>query len=103
MTFPDKPGIPTKGPWVVGHQQRIISRGWPILDPEDGTVLAYVLGTSHPELQANARLIAAAPELWEFLLAIRCVVEAIDGTSVENEQLVDEYRRMLTKITGEPS
>lgn len=55
----------TPGPWTVGAHQKIISRGWSIRIPEDGSAIAYVLGEKNPELHANARLIAAAPELLE--------------------------------------
>lgn len=65
----------TPGRWEIGPHQRIISGGWSIRIA-DGSAIAYVLGEKNPELQANARLIAAAPELLE---ALKQIVDAADG------------------------
>lgn len=56
----------TPGLWSIGPHQRIISRGWGIRISDDSAI-AYVLGEKNPELQANARLIAAAPDILEAL------------------------------------
>ena len=55
----------SSGPWHIGEHQRIISSGWSIRVPSDGSAIAYVLGEKNPELQANARLIAGAPAVLE--------------------------------------
>jgi hypothetical protein len=56
----------------------------------------YVIG----ENAANARLIAAAPDLLDVLLRAKDIIEALDGTSTENEKLVDDYRAVLAKVEG---
>lgn len=52
--------------------------------------------------QGNAVLIAAAPEMHDLLVKLRNAVEALDGTSVENECLVDTYRALMARLP-EPS
>ena len=39
-------------------------------------------------------------EIVDVLLRARDAIEALDGTSVENERLVDDYRAVVTKATG---
>ena len=39
-------------------------------------------------------------EIVNVLLRARDAIEALDGTSVENERLVDDYRTVVTKATG---
>lgn len=53
--------------------------------------------------EVNAILIAAAPELLDVLIRARDAIEALDGTSVENEKLVDDYRAAIAKATGATS
>ena len=69
----------TPGPWSIGEHQKIISTGWSIRIPSDGSAIAYVLGERNPELQANARLIAAAPDLLAALKELLHMPE-FDGT-----------------------
>jgi len=69
----------TPGPWSIGEHQKIISTGWSIRIPSDGSAIAYVLGERNPELQANARLIAAAPDLLAALQELLHMPE-FDGT-----------------------
>jgi len=57
----------TPGPWKIGQHLPITSIGWSVTIAEDGSAIAYVLGDKNPELRANARLIAAAPDLLEAL------------------------------------
>ena len=56
----------TPGPWRIGPHQQILSQGWSIRIGDDSAI-AYVLGKENPELRANARLIAAAPSLYEYV------------------------------------
>jgi hypothetical protein len=89
----------TPGPWRVKPN----SVGGPTVGPE-GSVVAdirtyggpHVGGRQHPQTDANARLIAAAPDLLE---ALRCACNYIDklgGTS-------SPYRALLALATGEQS
>jgi hypothetical protein len=54
----------------------------------------------YDERNANVRLLAAAPELLSVLIRAKDAIEALDGTTVENEQLVDDYRTAINKATG---
>lgn len=86
----------TPGPWEREAQAiRIQTMGWPINDPRDGSRLAVVLGEKSEELRANARLIAAAPDL---LAALR---KLIDVTPVEydyaGEPMDREFGAALTE------
>lgn len=87
----------TPGPWQVKPN----SVGGPAVGPE-GSVVAdirtyggpHVGGRQHPQTDANARLVAAAPDLLE---ALRCACNYIDklgGTS-------SPYRALLARATGE--
>lgn len=87
----------TPGPWQVKPN----SVGGPTVGPE-GSVVAdirtyggpHVGGRQHPQTDANARLIAAAPDLLE---ALRCACNYIDklgGTS-------SPCRALLARATGE--
>ena len=48
----------------------------------------------------DAFLVAAAPELLDVLLRAGFAIEALDGTSVENEKLVDDYRYVINNAKG---
>lgn len=56
------------------HHTNVISKGWAIRD-EDGSAVAYVLGTDEGEAETLKRLIAAAPDL---LAALEEVVAISD-------------------------
>ena len=92
----------TKGPWNIGPHQKIISSGWSIRINDDSAI-AYVLGEKNPELQANARLIAAAPEMFAALVALLPhAARAIQGTT-EGQPLIDAARAAIAKTTQEPA
>lgn len=58
----------TKGPWVA---RRMHTGGFDIFDPRNRDVVTvYGGGVEIESLEANARLISAAPELLEALLAV---------------------------------
>jgi hypothetical protein len=59
----------------------------------------FVIG----ENEANARLIAQAPTMHDLLLRLADAIEALDGTSVENEKLVDDYRAWHAQSTLQPA
>lgn len=56
----------TPGPWTVQPNSRTVGRGAWIHD-ETGNNVALACGTSDENANANAHLIAAAPELYEAL------------------------------------
>lgn len=48
---------------------------------------------------ANARLIAEAPMMFDILSRAAHVIESLDGTTTENERLVDDYRALKAKFS----
>jgi hypothetical protein len=48
----------------------------------------------------QARLMAKSPVMHDLLVRLKDAVEALDGTSVENEELVDEYRILMQDLLG---
>lgn len=47
-------------------------------------------------------VVGAAPEMLDVLRRSKYAIEALDGTSVENEKLVDDYRAVMAKAEGQP-
>ncbi len=101
----DQTGKPTPGPWeIVAHggdqnPQRIIGvRGGPM-----------IANTLHGNDQANARLIAAAPELYEALKAFKAItgaflVSQIHGAPYSGPTLENELKQIdaaLAKAGGD--
>ncbi len=87
----------TPGPWQVTHEDPT-----QVCDA-DGEMrgcspIAYCTVGTRAERKANAKLIAEAPVMFDLLLRLRDTVEALDGTSAENERLVDEYRALVARI-----
>jgi len=66
----------------------------------------YVIAITEPRKLADdliasiARSYNAFPTALSLLLRLQDAVEALDGTSVENEALVDEYRAFLKDVVG---
>jgi hypothetical protein len=88
----------TPGPWTVGPHQRIISSGWSIRINDDSAI-AYALGEKNPELQANARLIAAAPDLLQVLQDVLTIfAEEYPGSPC-----FERARAAITKAGQEPT
>ena len=87
----------TSGPWLVGPQQSITSRGWSIAD-KNGDRLAFVLGEYSLELQANARLIAAAPDLLAALMLAKDMMITNDLSLPRTFEVIDEA---IAKARGE--
>ncbi len=71
---------PTPGPWVVGREAAIDYRPYHITGADGGSLVAWCAGGGPkraimgPEEGANARLIAAAPDMLE---ALRMAKETI--------------------------
>lgn len=78
----------TPGPWTCNcdtkYAQPVISVGWHVRIA-DGSSIAVVLGEKNPELQANAKLITAAPDLLEALESVHRVLRK----SGHNMELID--------------
>ena len=93
----------TTGPWKrrTLQSQPIVSTGWHI-EGEDGASLAIVLGDKSAELQANARLIAAAPDLLEALEAavgtIEYALQALEAPDkCHARDVLEEARAAINK------
>ena len=86
----------TKGPWRVQRQNPSPTTGeWMISGAKPG-YLAEVRDCGSGDVQANARLIAAAPDLLEALLRVLRDVasDGLDGWE-------DQARAAIAKATGE--
>jgi hypothetical protein len=78
----------TPGPWRLDRHSALIP------------LVPYEWAEAYGGSAANARLIAAAPDMLDVLLRAKDVIEALDGTSTDNEKLVDDYRAVLAKVEG---
>jgi hypothetical protein len=76
----------TPAPW--NYDGRIVTAS-------DGDIL-FNVGRTNEEYQANAKLIAAAPELLEALVAM---VEVFEPLANENNIRIDNVKRIIKKAT----
>lgn len=78
----------TPGPWVADHDN--------VRTPDDGGMVAKVAGDTDSQAYANARLIAAAPDL---LAALRDLVsaEGLPEGYANRAMLIDAARAALAK------
>lgn len=97
----------TPGPWSI-HETKgnggNISDRVEIAGPEEGrkrSLIASIYGFKLPEGQANARLIAAAPELYEALEAAYMVLKPQKSRFEEYVNAVTLARAALAKARGE--
>jgi len=97
----------TPGPWAThkteGNGGNIPDR-LEIVGPEEGrkrSLIASIYGFKLPEGQANARLIAAAPELYEALEAAYMVLKPQKSRFEEYVNAVTLARAALAKARGE--
>lgn len=83
----------TPGPWIAYD----FAADWWVANPEDDSGPMLRVGSDHDRREANARLIAAAPELLEALeLLLR---EEERGTVCEIDR--QTARTAIAKATGE--
>lgn len=93
----------TKGPWALGNpgdvDQPILAEGMDI-----GNVYAAECGPI--EAEANARLIAAAPDAYALMLRLESELQRLrdgkrdGGTMGELSCLLDDVQAWLSKTTG---
>lgn len=87
----------TPGPWVVRYDYVVQAPAY-----EDGRLVPvaqpYGVNCDGTDLFANARLIAAAPELLE---AIRGVIEHMEWSTDQGEAAYQFARAAIAKATGE--
>jgi hypothetical protein len=83
----------TPGPWVA---RRMHTGGFDIFDPRNRDVVTvYGGGVETESREANARLIAAAPEMFEALANL--YHRTIVGTDEQRHAALDEAWRVLVK------
>ena len=89
----------TPGPWEVAYQDK---NGQSVVKGEHievATCWHHCVGSIEKEMHANARLIAAAPELLE---ALKEIVDAADGAGWEQlDPSFKKARAAIAKATGE--
>lgn len=93
--------IHTPGPWLaIRHENRHYS----VFSEKDGGKLVARTDYTHKEQEANASLIAAAPEM---LGALRSLVTAICEAKIDNlipeefaDQELDEATKIIRKAEG---
>ena len=91
---------PTPGPWEVAyldHNGQRVVKGEHI---EIATCWHHSVGAIEKEMEANAHMIAAAPDL---LAALKWFIDDIDGTHtvmVEFDENVERARAAIAKALG---
>ena len=97
----------TPGPWVADFEAypimvRSKTETWPLLDElgnQEGESGAFVCNAG--DNKANARLIAAAPELLEALEFIECVYRKNIVKEGEPSKTLNDLQSVIAKATGE--
>jgi len=90
----------TPGEWIVSHSNDYFTGGATVVRgnaPHTGIVLAVC--TKVEAEHANARLIAAAPELLE---AARSLLVLLDNNDYYNDRVIDAARAAIAKAGNEP-
>ncbi|WP_313250107.1 hypothetical protein [Stenotrophomonas acidaminiphila] len=89
----------TPGPWAVRYDYVVQAPAY-----EDGRLVPvaqpYGVNCDGTDLFANARLIAAAPELLEAAMAF---IAPFDGIEVVQDSDIAKARAAIAKATGEPA
>ena len=96
----------TPGPWTLDEDAFPYSPPAKVIALPDGTVIAEALGNdghwpeSEPEVAANARLIAAAPDLYRELTNAVVLLRAA-GVQETNNGTIRAAEAILAKARGE--
>jgi len=92
----------TKGPWKATYDSQLQS-AIEIYNEEDRIMVAVLpdRGTveAMPEIEANANLIAAAPDMYEALEEVWRILDSTMPLSRDNR--ADRIKRILCKARGE--
>jgi hypothetical protein len=86
----------TKGPWRVGYGERHDQDECDIGICGDIFILAKIEGPNYSHCEANARLIAAAPDMYEVLTS---VLADIEGGMV-TQGTINEIKYALAQANG---
>jgi hypothetical protein len=98
----DKQGIPsagyTSGPWCVVERPYGSGTARSIKPLVGNSPIAQIYGDPRPALEndANARLIAAAPELYE---ALKEATDTLESLAAENERLTEENADLRNRLS----
>lgn len=97
----------TPGPWGCDWTSHH-SHDYRLQQPNGAPLRLVVEANDHSEQRANARLIAAAPELlaalqavWEFFEPVYVSAMAEDTERTAQDELMDTVRAAIAKATGE--
>ncbi len=84
----------TPGPWVVHDDSNLV---WPLVETEGGKhiVARWVMGRSRHQAEANARLIAAAPDL---LAALKRANDMLDACDIDREVRLDMFAAIAKAV-----
>jgi hypothetical protein len=88
----------TPGPWLVRPAE--VTSGWGLCVGNGKHIVAQLKGPAGAEKVANARLIAAAPEMLEALQGM-LVEKPIDEILVYAKAAKEKARAVIAKATGE--
>lgn len=89
----------TPGPWTAYY----FAADWWVANPEDDSGPMLRVGSDHDRREANAHLIAAAPDLLniskEILDLIERIIEGKEWGAIE--EYADQLRTIIARATGE--
>lgn len=100
----------TPGPWVVHQRPREPYEHGHHVTTEDGLTICSVtyqlpsrtpMGVEETKRIANARLIAAAPELLEALETLECLWAESEVHGVDFSHAIEQARVALRRVKGE--
>ncbi len=90
----------TPGPWRVENREHALGE-LAIMSSNGWVACAATMNEGLVNAEANARLIAAAPEMLEALWLITCAYGASDGRNGNSGECWDKARQALKKARGE--
>lgn len=92
----------TPGPWTIEQwsaMQLEVAHGNLVVCGKDGKANAFLIGTEKQQ-SANARLIAAAPELLEAMKSVKVLMDEREPEHQEELQLYDRILKIIAKAEG---
>jgi len=84
------------GPWKVTS-----GLYGPNIESKDGYVLAFIINGEGSDYKANARLIAAAPKMYELLAEARKIVRDGKFDSPKGTEWAIDVRDLIREIDGQ--
>jgi hypothetical protein len=90
-------GKHTPGPWAYQEQSDAYTH---IVRGPDNLFICQLSQTTSSEIEANTRLIAAAPELLQALQLVECVYRKNCVNEGEPSSVLDSMQAAIAKATG---